>query len=123
MIKLMELLILNNKFKRGFIRKLTDIIYLKLIVIFSNFLDLLKKVRHSKLTQLYGVLQFLPIKYLIKIIKVSIKHGNILSALKQNDKLFMDRITYILDILTSDKFPEFNTKLFLIAVSLKIKLN
>ena len=34
------------------------------------------------------------------------------SALKQNDKLFMDRITYILDILTSDRLPEFNTNCF-----------
>ena len=34
------------------------------------------------------------------------------SALKQDDKLFMDRITYILDILTNSSIPNINSNCF-----------
>ena len=34
------------------------------------------------------------------------------STLKQNDKLFMDRITYILDILTNNSIPNINSNCF-----------
>ena len=44
------------------------------------------------------------------------------SALKQNDKLFMDRMKYILDILTSDRLPEFNTKFCCCFTKNQIKL-
>ena len=75
----------------------------------------IKKGPTPKLTPIthMGVLQFFPSEIFDQNNKgCQLNMEMSYSALKQNDKLFMDRITYILDILTSDRLPEFNTNCF-----------